>query len=140
MEYGATALIEADADRVWAVLTDGSSWTDWDSGVVRFEGRIEPGAKIKIYPEINPKRGFPLKVAELEAPRRMVFKGGMPLGLFTGLRTYVLTPEGDGATRFEMSERFSGPLKPLIGRSIPDMGPSFEQFARGLKARSEGQP
>ena len=61
MEYTATALIEADADRVWAVLTDGSSWTDWDSGVVRFEGRIEPGAKIKIYPEINPKRGFPLE-------------------------------------------------------------------------------
>jgi hypothetical protein len=36
-----------------------------------------------------------------------------------------------------MRERFSGPLLPLIGRSIPDMGPSFDQFARGLKKRAE---
>ena len=36
-----------------------------------------------------------------------------------------------------MHERYSGPLLPLIGRSIPDLGPSFEQFAGGLKQRVE---
>jgi hypothetical protein len=28
-------------------------------------------------------------------------------------------------------------MLPLIWRSMPDLGPSFEQFARGLKARAE---
>jgi hypothetical protein len=78
-------------------------------------------------------------VAEVDPPRRLVFTGGMPLGLFKGERTYVLEPGGAG-TRFRMREQFTGPLAPLIGRSIPDLKPSFDQFAAGLKARTEGSP
>jgi hypothetical protein len=33
---------------------------------------------------------------------------------------------------FRLSE-YIGPLLPMIWRSIPDFGPSFEQFASGLK-------
>ena len=36
-----------------------------------------------------------------------------------------------------MREEYRGPLLPLIWRSMPDLGPSFEQFARGLKRRAE---
>ena len=61
----------------------------------------------------------------------------MPLGLFRGVRTFTLAPEGVGATRFTMREAYSGPLAPLIGRSIPDLGPSFRRLAAGLKARVE---
>jgi hypothetical protein len=68
----------------------------------------------------------------------MTWKGGMPLGLFKGVRTYRLEPEAGAGTRFTMDERYSGPLLPLIGRSIPDLGPSFDQFAGGLKQRVEG--
>jgi hypothetical protein len=67
----------------------------------------------------------------------MTWKGGMPLGLFTGTRTFELAPEPSGVTRFTMEERFSGPLLPLIGRTLPDFGPSFEKFASGLKRRAE---
>jgi hypothetical protein len=68
----------------------------------------------------------------------MVWKGGMPLGLFKGVRTFTLSPQPDGMTRFTMREEFTGPLLPLIWRSMPDLGPSFAQFAAGLKARAEG--
>ena len=61
----------------------------------------------------------------------------MPLGLFKGVRTFSLTPDGT-TTRFSMREEYSGPLLPLIWRSMPDLGPSFQQFARGLKAQAEG--
>jgi hypothetical protein len=63
----------------------------------------------------------------------------MPLGLFTGVRTYMLTPDGEGRTRFEMREEFSGPLLPLIWRTMPDMNEAFRQFASGLKARAESR-
>jgi hypothetical protein len=36
-----------------------------------------------------------------------------------------------------MREEYSGPLLPLMSRSMPDLGPSFAQFANGLKARVE---
>jgi hypothetical protein len=36
-----------------------------------------------------------------------------------------------------MREEYTGPLLPLIWRSMPDLRPSFERFARGLKQRVE---
>jgi hypothetical protein len=61
----------------------------------------------------------------------------MPLGLFRGVRTFTLAPRPGGGTDFRMREEYRGPLLPLIWRSMPDLGPSFEQFARGLKRRAE---
>jgi hypothetical protein len=133
--YESTALIGAPPDAVWNVLADAPSYADWDSGA-RVEGRIEPGAKLKVRSEANPGRAFAVKVTELVPGERMVWSGGMPLGLFKGVRTFTLRPEG-GGTRFAMREEYTGPLLPLIWRSMPDLQPSFEQFAAGLKARAE---
>jgi len=134
--YESTALIDADPNAIWAILADAPAYPSWDSGVVSVEGRVEPGAKLKVTSEANPKRAFPVKVTELQPGERMTWTGGMPLGLFKGERTYRLTPEG-GATRFTMREEYSGPLLPLIFRTIPDLQPSFDKFARGLKNRAE---
>ena len=43
----------------------------------------------------------------------MVFSGGMPLGLFRGVRTYTLDADGT-ATRFHMREEYAGPLLNMI--------------------------
>jgi hypothetical protein len=67
----------------------------------------------------------------------MVWSGGMPLGLFTGTRTFTLTPRSDGSTEFTMREEFRGLLAPLIGRSIPDLQPAFDAFAAALKREAE---
>jgi hypothetical protein len=61
----------------------------------------------------------------------------MPLGLFKGVRTFTLSPTGAGATAFTMREENTGLLLPLIWRSMPDLAPSFSQFAAGLKERAE---
>jgi hypothetical protein len=134
--YEAEATIDAGQDAIWAVLTDAPAYADWDSGVVRVEGRIAPQERIKVVSEANPKRAFAVQVTEFSPPQRMVWSGGMPLGLFKGVRTFALGPEG-GGTRFTMREEYTGPLLPLIWRSMPDLQPSFEQFARGIKARAE---
>ena len=134
--YQSTALISARPEAIWAVLTDAPGYADWDSGVVRVEGTIAPQEKIKVISEANPKRAFGVQVTEFAPGEQMTWSGGMPLGLFKGVRTFRLAPE-DGATRFTMREQYTGPMLPLIWRSMPDLGPSFEQFARGLKARAE---
>jgi hypothetical protein len=138
LSFEASSIIQADPAEVWAVLTDGPAWPTWDSAVTRFEGTIAEGHKVTVFPTVDPKRGFPVRVVEFVPARRMTWRGGMPLGLFTGTRTFTLTPRPDGAVRFLMREEYTGPLAGLIGRSIPDLGPSFTQFADGLKTKVEG--
>lgn len=133
--YEAAADIEAPVDVVWAVLTDAAGYTDWDSGVTRLEGSIADGSKLKVFSEVSPDRAFPVKVA-LDPPDRMTWTGGMPLGLFRGVRTFTLSGNGAG-TRFHMREEFSGPMEGMITRSMPDLQPSFDQFTAGLKAEAE---
>ena len=122
---------------MWQVLTDGARYPKWDSGIERFEGQIARGATVRLYVRVNPGRAFPLKVTELTSKRRMVFSGGMPLGLFRGVRTYTLEPDAAGGTNFHMREEYTGPLLGMIWKSIPDLGPSFQQFADGLKSEAE---
>jgi len=135
--YDVTEEIDAPPEKVWGILTDGDSYSQWDNGIDKLEGRIAPGETIKLYVKVNPGRAFPLKVTEFTPAKRLVYSGGMPLGLFKGVRTYTLTPEGNGSTKFHMREEYTGPLLPMIWPSIPDLGPSFQQFAKGLKARAE---
>ena len=136
MEYYETsATINANPEQVWEVLTDAPGMTEWDSGV-SIEGTIAPGEKLKLHTEANPGRAFSLKVVEFDPGKRMVWKGGMPLGLFTGERTYSLTPAGD-TTEFHMREEYTGPLSGMMFKQIPDLQPSFDRFANGLKNRVE---
>jgi hypothetical protein len=135
--YEATSVINASPEAIWAILTDAANYTQWDSGVEQVEGRIAPGQKIKVTSKANPGRAFPVKVTEFTPGQRMTWSGGMPLGLFKGERIFTLSPQGEGATKFTMREEYTGPLLPLIWRSIPDLQPSFEQFAAGLKQRAE---
>jgi len=128
--------ISATPEVVWELLTDAPGYTSWNTTVDRVEGRIEPGEKIKVHVKINPGKAFPVRVAEFVPPERMVWSGGMPLGLFRGVRTFTLTSTADGA-RFSMREVYSGLLAPLIGRSIPDLQPAFDEFAAALKQRAE---
>jgi hypothetical protein len=135
--YEATSTIAAGPDAVWAVLSEGADWPAWDSGVVGVEGFMAPGEKITIRTEMAPGRAFPVKVTTFEPPRRLAFTGGMPLGLFRGVRTYTLTVDAGGGTVFRVREEYTGLVLGLLWRSMPDLGPSFEQFARGLKQRVE---
>jgi hypothetical protein len=135
--HESSATIAASPDTIWTILTDAPAYAAWDSGVERIEGTIAPGEKITVRSQANPGRAFPVRVTEYEPGRRMTWSGGMPLGLFKGVRTFTLEPHDGGRTAFRMREEYTGPLLPLVWRSMPDLGPSFEQFARGLKARAE---
>jgi hypothetical protein len=135
--FRSQAVIDAPPQVVWDILTDVADYPTWDSGVVRVEGKISPGARITVVSSVNPDRAFPVTVTDLQPPLSMRWSSGLPLGLFKGERTFTLAPEPDERVRFTMQEAYTGPLAPLIFRSIPDLNPSFEQFAAGLKQRAE---
>ena len=47
------------------------------------------------------------------------------------------TPQPNGPLQFQMTEEFTGLMAPLITRSVPDLQPSFEEFAKCLKKAAE---
>lgn len=132
--FSTAIIITASADAIWRILTDASRWPDWNTTIDKVEGNIAPGERVTVYAKASPGRAFPLKVAEFVPLERMVWTGGMPLGLFTGKRTYALTRHDDTSVEFSMHEAFSGLMAPLITSSIPDLQPSFDEFARCLKS------
>jgi uncharacterized protein YndB with AHSA1/START domain len=136
MQFSTSTTIDAPAETVWAILTDLATWPSWNSTVTATDGSVALGQKVTVSVSANPGRSFPVKVTALDAPTRMVWTGGMPLGLFTGTRTYTLARD-DGTTQFAMEEVYAGPLASMVTRSIPDLQPSFEEFATCLKAQAE---
>jgi hypothetical protein len=135
--FGTQIPIAAAADTVWSLLTDAAGYPDWNSTVARIEGRIAPGAKLTLHAKASSGRAFPLRVSLFEAPARMVWTGGMPLGLLTGTRTFTLTPTPDGGVLFSMDETFTGLMAWLITRSMGKMLPAFQAFAADLKRAAE---
>ena len=133
--FSTVVRIRSTAERVWQTLMDVRRWPELDSSIARVEGTPAPGATVTVHAKIG--RAFPLKVVDWMPNQRMVLSGGMPLGLFKGQRTYTVTAEGDGMVTFAMREAFTGLLAPLITKSIPNLQPSFDEFAANLKKRSE---
>jgi hypothetical protein len=134
--FATSIRIQASPDRVWAILVDAPSWPTWNTTVDKVDGTIASGNQVTVHARISPGRSFPVNVAVFDAPSRMVWSSGMPLGLFKGERTFTLAP-AEGGTEFAMREQFTGPLSPLIGMSIPDLQPAFEKFAACLKKHAE---
>jgi len=135
--FATSITIRARPETVWALLTDAAGFPQWNSTVERIDGRIAAGEKVTVHAKAAPGRAFPLIVTGFAPPQRMVWAGGMPLGLFTGTRSFTLTPTADGEVRFAMGEVYGGLLAPLIARSIPDLQPAFDTFAADLKRRAE---
>jgi uncharacterized protein YndB with AHSA1/START domain len=138
--FATSVTIRARPEAVWALLTDAAGYPQWNSTVERIDGRIAAGETVTVHAKATPARAFPLRVTEFVPPQRMVWTGGMPLGLFTGTRSYTLTPTSEGEVEFAMREEFSGLLAPLITRSIPDLQPAFDTFAADLKRHTERAP
>lgn len=128
--------IEATPEDIWRILTKVLPSEPAPFGILRFEGEISLGSRLKLWSEVSPKQAFKLKVDKFSAPNEMVWKGGMPVGLFIGTRTFSVRSTQHGAI-FHMKEVFSGPLAWLITKSIPDLTPSFEKFAATLKQKAE---
>jgi uncharacterized protein YndB with AHSA1/START domain len=137
LQYTVSADIQAPPAKVWTLLTQAEGMMDWNSTLTSIEGNIELGGTVRMQVPEAPDRTFTVKVAKFLPDEEMVWREGNP-AMFLGVRTYSLSPSPDGtATRFEMTEEFSGIMLPLIARSLPDFGPIFERYAADLKAESE---
>ena len=121
----------AEPGIVWALLTNASDFSRWNSTVVSIEGDIREGGKIQLKSTLDETRIFKLKVKEFEPEKRLVWGDNM------GNRVYTIDhSKGDGVT-FTMAEKIGGLMFPLFAKSIPSFDESFEQFSADLKKEAE---
>ena len=137
LRFATRIMIRATPEKIWSLLTDLAAYPSWNTTISKVEGAAALGSTVTIHAKLSPGRAFPVKVTTFEAPRTMVWTGGAPLKfLFKGVRTFSIRPRGD-AVEFAMEEVFDGLFAGMIGKSMPNLQPAFDEFAACLKARAE---
>lgn len=137
-EYVTVATINAPAARVWAILTDAAGYATWNPEIISIDGTLAAGARLAARVKLGngAVRSVSMTVTRFDPESRMEWTGGMPLGLFTGRRTFTVAPR-DRQTEFRMNLEMTGLLAPLIIRSVGDRQPEIDGFASALKAHAE---
>ena len=138
MDCAVRCTIHATPDRIWGLLTDAASFPRWNSTVTKIDGSIAPGETLKLEVPAAPGRVFKPKVTAFEPSRSMTWSDGFA-PMFKGVRTFTLSPNGDGSVTFHMAEVFTGVMLPMIKASLPDFAPAFEAYAADLKRAAEGK-
>lgn len=135
MHFTASTIINAKPETIWSIITDAPKYPEWEPNVKQIEGTIALGETVTAHVK-SADRPFPAKVTGFTPNKKMTWTGGMPFGLFKGVRTFTLTPKGDSIA-FTLREEFSGPMLFMIKGSIPDQTQDFQNFVAGLKQRAE---
>ncbi|MBL1100717.1 type II toxin-antitoxin system Rv0910 family toxin [Streptomyces coffeae] len=137
-EVSAQARIEAPAERIWATLTDPSSYGDWNATHTGFpQGYPERVDTATTYSENMKLMGFPAEVnwtvEHCEPARLLATRGKGPMGVNLGMR-YTLTPDGD-ATTVRIDGQFTGGAVSLMAAKLKESATSaLEESLRRLGA------
>src|SRR6185369_11569572 len=132
---GVEVNIRASAESIWRLLTDAKGFPRWNSTVTGIDGEIREGERLQLRVP-GTDRTFTPRVSGVVPRECMVWTGGFA-PVLKGVRTFQLKPRSDGSTDFEMEERFSGLMLPLVKGSMPDFGLIFERYADDLKRAAE---
>jgi uncharacterized protein YndB with AHSA1/START domain len=137
-EYAASVTVRATPAAVWQLLADPAGYRDWNPEILAVHGRFAPRERIRARVRLGggAVRNVPMRVTAFEPPSRMQWTGGLPFGLFVGERTFTVQPR-DGGAEFRLQLRMTGPLAPLILRTVGDRQPEIDAFATALKQRAE---
>jgi uncharacterized protein YndB with AHSA1/START domain len=134
--FAAETSIDAPPEAVWRVLADVASWAEWDPATDAAEGVVEKGGQLTFRSSQAPGQALKVSLTAVDEPYLLEWTGGVAKA-FTTLRTHRVIPDGDQASKVEVSEEISGALLPMIEKQIPDIDALLDEFVGGLKKRVE---
>ncbi len=130
-ETGVSIPINAAASIVWALLTNASDYTRWNTTITAMEGTIQVGSGIRLKSVLDAKRTFKLKVKSMDTEKQMIW------GDAQGNRVYTISEQANGTVIFTMVEKIVSLFFPMYAKYIPPFDGVFEQFAADLKKEAE---
>jgi len=133
--------IEADSEKVWGILSDFSSYPDWNPFMRSIKGELAVGKKLVVLMQPTGSRGTTFKPTVLTADRNHEIRwiGHLLVpGLFDGEHILEINPlEGGKRVRFVQHEKFSGLLLPLLsGMLRNDTARGFVEMNKALEERA----
>lgn len=134
--------IDADPERIWAVLTDFPAYAAWNPCIPKAAGEARAGSRLEVkiaWPGLKPGP-YVLQVLDVKPARELRWLGhlGRP-GLMDGDHRFLIEPIGSDRSRLTQRERFSGWLVPLMAPWLRrNVLVGFERMNAALKARVEG--
>ena len=139
-QLDATAEIDAPPEKVWAIITDLSSFDLWNPFIVRAGGDLRPGGRLHVtlqVPDMRPV-SFRPRLLAVEPGRLIRWRGVTGVrGLFDGVHSLSVEALPDGRSRFRTHEDVTGVLLPVLGKVVRRTQRGFELFAEAVKARAE---
>lgn len=132
--------IDAPPARVWAILTDLSSYHEWNPLFVEADGNVAEGQRIRLRSK-HPANGRLMtvkpRITAVRPGTELRWAAGLP-GVISGEHTFTLTPTASG-TRLVQSESFKGPLSRVSGTTFANAEASFRALNEALKDRAEAR-
>ncbi len=133
--------ISASAERVWEVLTDFSSYPEWNPMIRRASGEARAGERLELYFAPSGRKGttFRPKLLVVEPSRELRWLGqpGIPR-LFESEHFFIIEENRRNEVRLVHDMIFYGLLIPLVRKRLE--GPvrqPFEEMNKALKTRAE---
>lgn len=131
--------INASAEKVWAILSDNTSYAQWNPFIRSLTGSFQKGNKIKVVLSSPDGGSFAFEPVILQAKfpeirwlGKFLFKG-----LFDGEHYFRLEPTSSQTTRFVHGENFSGLLIAVMGSMLSKTQQGFQLMNEALKKKAE---
>ncbi len=133
-------IIDASADRVWSVLADTGSFSDWAVFMIDIKGKIKDGETISVTFKINPEKEklnkVDHKISVIEGKEFFWAEKG-PGGIRDN-HHFKVEPLGNGKTKFIQSDEIMKGITWLAGGNLSKMYlKGYQEFNRALKAEVE---
>jgi hypothetical protein len=131
--------IAAPPSRVWEVLMNFETYSEWNPFITSISGSGRVGDKLTVRIQPPGKSGMTFKPTVLVSNTEHEFrwKGKLFIsGLFDGEHHFRLEPAGEG-TLLHHGERFTGLLVPLLSGTFPATEQGFNEMNQELKTRAE---
>ncbi len=133
--------IEAPAKRVWQVLSDLDSYSQWNPFLQRASGVLELDEYLRVFIKPPGARGMTIKprVVAVEENAGFSWIGHILFpGIFDGEHYFVIDPLDENRCRFVQGELFTGLFAiPILWLIRKGTRRGFEAMNQALKARAE---
>lgn len=133
-------IINASKEKVWSILADLNAYAVWNPFIVKSEGVLRVGTKLKNTLQNGDKTiVFKPKVVEVEPNRSFGWLGSLWVkGLFDGHHYFEIEEISENQVNLIHGENFSGILSSLILKQIGnDTRNNFVKMNQALKSRAE---
>lgn len=133
--------IDAPVETVWNILTDFSTYPEWNPFIRSIDGEPKAGSKLKVVIQPPDSKPMTFRPVCLESNATIIFSWIGHLGfkgIFDGEHIFQLEKLDSNSTRFIHKENFKGILVPFLWKQL-DRGTrkGFVSMNEELKMRSE---